>query len=180
MNLLSEEELKERVVSLEKTYSDLCQECSFMRCILISDPDAIPFSRVGTSTFLESYLDSCNIAESGNTSNNGEEDTHQVEEQRNRLLHETGRLKEENDDLYDALEAVVKEKNDLLSKKEALEEEIETCRQVINFLVIERDKMKKEIELKDDRLAEYRASFSNNRELILRAQNPLKVVVLKK
>ena len=72
-----------------------------------------------------------------------------------------------------AVEVVTVERNKNKESLAALEDEVDTCKQVIDFLVSQRDETKKAIGKTDEQLLDYRNGFSQNRDILVRVQNPM-------
>lgn len=78
-----------------------------------------------------------------------QEEIKKISLERDFLLKEILSLTEENDDLYSTLDRLIEEKENIRIQTNKATEELETCKQLIDFLVLERDEMKKEIDTKD-------------------------------
>lgn len=162
-------------VALSKQLDELKQECCFLRCILISDPDLNPFIKGSSGTCLEKDLEvKSNKDEILQTDRNSLlRDLTQITCQKNNLFKEVENLREDNDDIYYTIETITKEKGELTDELHSIQDDVDVCKSVINFLMSERDQMKKEIDVKDERLSEYYRSISQHSELIIPAQNPI-------
>ena len=154
------------------------KECCFLRCILISDPDLNPFVKGGNETFLENdlYLKGKKYEELPTDRELLVRELSQTKSQKTNLLKEIENLREDNNDVYSTIESIAKEKGAMTDELNAIQGDIETTKMVINFLVSERDKMKKEIETKDAKLAEYHETISKHGELIIATQNPIRTI----
>lgn len=80
--------------------------------------------------------------------------------ERDYLLQEMADKKEENEDLYDTLLDISSEKERIRHQIEHAKQELEACKSVIDFLVLERDQMKLEINTKDQLLECYSALYN--------------------
>ena len=162
-------------IALSKKLEILRQECCFLRCILISDPDLNPFVIGENSTFLEKSL---TIQKQFNEQLSTDRTTllrelRQTKNQASNLFREVENLRDENDDLYNTIETITKEKGELNDELHSIQDDVDVTKQVINFLVNERDTMKKEIEVKDAKLMEYYQSVTRHGNYIITAQNPI-------
>ena len=78
------------------------------------------------------------------------------------LIKELYSLTEENADINATLDKIIEEKDATRIQIAKEKEELETCKQLVDFLVLERDNMKKEIETKDKLLACYNHLFNKD------------------
>lgn len=165
----------EECSELTKKLEALEQECCFLRCILISDPELNPLIKGKDSTFLEKSLElkkKCN-EEMPTDRDSLLRELAQLKKQTSNLFREVEHMREENDDIYNTIETITKEKGELTNELHRIQDEVDVTKQVINFLVNERDKMKKDIEIKDAKIAEYHRSITRHGSYIISAQNPL-------
>lgn len=91
-----------------------------------------------------------------------QEEIHKVEKERDYLLKELLSLTEENSDLSSTLDTLINEKCQLRKDIDKAKEELETCKQLIDFLVLERDEMTQEIKTKDNLLDCYTHLFNKD------------------
>ena len=88
------------------------------------------------------------------------EDVEKMTLERDYLLREVADKKEENEDLYNTLLDISSEKEQIRGQIEHAKQELEACKSVIDFLVLERDQMKLEISTKDQLLECYSALYN--------------------
>ena len=162
-------------IALSKRLEILEQECCFLRCILISDPDLNPFIVGDNCTFLEKSLTVKRQFDEQLSTDRVTllRELRQTRNQASNLFREVENLRDENDDMYNTIEAITKEKGELDDELQSIQEDVDVTKQVINFLVNERDTMKKEIEAKDAKLMEYYKSIMRHGNYIITAQNPV-------
>lgn len=165
----------------------LCEEeCTFLRCSLIMDnssafPDVLP-----TSTFLEEhsqffhFLNDLSLCTGSGAEvsalapdNRFSKYVNRILEHQNEIRKEISRIHEENEALCESIEVVTLERNKNKERLEELKDEVDTCKQVIDFLVAQRDETKKAIARTDEQLLDYRNSVSQYRDILVRVQNPM-------
>ena len=175
-----------RIQSLQQQIR-LCEdECTFLRCSLIMDNSTVVPCAPPSSTYLEEHLQFFKFLNDLNqfTEPSGEvaplaSDNcftkylnlflrHQDE-----IRKEISRIREETEALCESMEVVTVERNKNKEGLAELEDEVDTCKQVIDFLVSQRDETKRAIGKTDEQLLDYRNSFSENRDILVRVQNPM-------
>lgn len=163
---------------LSKKVSQLQQECSFLRCLAISDSSCFQEMATPNGTYLEEYISARHVMNQNDAgcdinAASRRRGLEVIYKQKEELLKSMEHLQAEGNDVYDSIAMSTKEKEDMIQELNTTLEAVDTCKRVIDFLVKERDQMKKEIELKDSRIVEYTESFRRHPELMLQAQNPL-------
>ena len=88
------------------------------------------------------------------------EDVEKMTLERDYLLREVADKKEENEDLYNTLLDISSKKEQIRGQIEHAKQELEACKSVIDFLVLERDQMKLEISTKDQLLECYSVLYN--------------------
>ena len=83
--------------------------------------------------------------------------------ERDYLMKEYLSLTEENDDINITLDKLIEEKDKCCSDIERANAELKSCRELIDFLVLERDEMSKELDTKSKLLECYNELFNKDR-----------------
>ena len=175
-----------RVLSLQEQIRLCEEECTFLRCSLIMDnstvvpcpPPSLTYLEEN-SQFLKFFNDLNQFAEpSGEVAplaadNRFTKYINQILRHQDEIRKEICRIREENEALCESLEVVTMERNKNKESLAALEDEVDTCKQVIDFLVSQRDETKKAIGKTDEQLLDYRNGLSQNRDILVRVQNPM-------
>ena len=146
-----------RIFSLEQSISNLSYDHSYLRHLMKvnsrqrnlqeMEPDSVPVSSL-------------------------QEDLQRLIAERNFLVKEMTLLIDENEDIYSSIQSTVQEREEARRSIEQAEKELDTCKSVIDFLVLERDKLKQELETKNQLLETYKVLF--NKDNMLRFQQLLK------
>ena len=82
--------------------------------------------------------------------------------ERDYLMKEYLSLTEENDDINITLDKLIEEKDKCCSDIERANAELKSCKELIDFLVLERDEMSKELDTKSKLLECYGALFNKD------------------
>lgn len=175
-----------RVQSLQEQIRLCEEECTFLRCSLIMDNSTVVPCAPPSLTYLEEssqffkFLNDLNqFAEPGGevaplaADNRFSKYVNQILKHQDEIRKEISRIREENEALCESLEVVTMERNKNKEGLAELEDEVDTCKQVIDFLVSQRDETKKAIGKTDEQLVDYKNGFSQYRDILARVQNPM-------
>ena len=175
-----------RIQSLQQQIR-LCEgECTFLRCSLIMDNSTVVPCAPPSSSYLEEHSQFFKFLNDLNqfTEPSGEVAPLAADNRFTKYLNhflrhqdeirkEISRIREETEALCESMEVVTVERNKNKEGLAELEDEVDTCKQVIDFLVSQRDETKRAIGKTDEQLLDYRNSFSENRDILVRVQNPM-------
>ena len=89
-----------------------------------------------------------------------EDNIQRATSERDYLLQEVADKAEENEDLYHTLLEIAEEKEQIRQNMERARQELDSCKSVIDFLMLERDQMKLEIDTKNKLLECYGALYN--------------------
>ena len=161
-------------------------ECTLLRCSLIMDNSSVVPCVTPSSTYLEEQSQFLKFYNDLNQFSGSSSDVsplsadnrfskyiNRILEHQNEIQKEIARIREENEALYDSIEVVTVERNKNKEKLTEMRDEVDTCKQVIDFMVLQRDETKKAIGHTDEQLLDYRNSFSKYRDILVRVQNPI-------
>ena len=142
---------------LQSRIEELYYERAFLRQIIMRNSDSHQKPQSNPSTLSEEEIN-----ESLQTTEELQGSIKQLSLERDFLIKELYSLTEENEDINATLDKIIEEKDATRIQIAKEKEELETCKQLVDFLVLERDNMKKEIETKDKLLACYNHLFNKD------------------
>ena len=97
------------------------------------------------------------------------DDIQKATSERDYLLQEVADKVEENEDLYHTLLEIAEEKEKIRQNTERAKQELDSCKSVIDFLMLERDQLKLEIDTKSKLLECYGALYNKENMFHFRA-----------
>lgn len=164
----STESLQQEITCLRETLDNLRRDCSSLRCMLITNQERNPFEGLGDSSFVELELRTRQTVVPSDVNSPEfmlimEERMDHLRKERDSLQKHVKELTEDNNEVYETLRRVTEEKERLRSQFDDLLEELDTCNTVTQFLKVEGNQLKNEIQHQDKTLEEYRQIYSTIR-----------------
>ena len=160
--------LQDQVNQLDRLYHDLEEKCSRLRCQLMQTGSWSYYSQSHPSP-LQLELQarkkrSSMFRMSSDQYRELTESISRMKRERERLQKRVEELTEENNDVYETLNSLTREKEALKSRLDDLCDELDTCNTVSRFLELERDHVKRERELLNEKAEKYRQQYADLRK----------------
>ena len=164
---LSEDSLRSEIDALSGILESLRQQCSQARFNLISNPNGW-MQHLGQSSPSLITLELTTRRQSNQNRVDDDEElkfirmeNDRLKTQRDGLQGQISLITEENGEVYETLQSLTIQKEEVKAELDEVEDELDTCNRVAHFLEQERNHLKQEIERQDETLDRYRSIYSS-------------------